>query len=107
MINEEQSYSRLKNNIPAKNIQGDDIEKDRLIENSKGINEKWSITQDYEICHNDKMMLPYWLKCNTNTESNNLEVSETSNGKIKLVSNCTVCISNKERFIKEQEAEGC
>lgn len=40
MINEEQSYSRLKNNIPAKNIQGDDIEKDRLIENSKGINEK-------------------------------------------------------------------
>ena len=38
MINEEQSYSRLKNNIPAKNIQGDDIEKDRLIEHSKGIN---------------------------------------------------------------------
>ena len=84
MINEEQSYSRLKDNIPAKNIQGDYIEKDRLIKHSKGVNEKWSIKLDYEIYQNDKLMLPYWLKCNTYTESNNLEVSETSKASVKL-----------------------
>ena len=41
-----------------------------------------------------------------NTKNINLAVSETSNGKIMLLSKCAICDSKKSRFIKKQEANG-
>ena len=51
-------------------------------------------------------MLPYCLKCRKNTESKNLRVSKTKNGKTMLLSKCEVCGSKKLRFIKEQDTSG-
>ena len=44
-------------------------------------------------------MLLYSLKCQKNTES-------TKNGRIMLLSKCTVYESEKSKFIKQQEASG-
>ena len=41
-----------------------------------------------------------------NTKNINLAVSETSNGKIMLLSKCAICDSKKSRFTKKQEANG-
>ena len=49
-------------------------------------------------------MLFYCLKCRKNTESKNPKAVRTKNGKILLLSNCTVCNSKKLKFLKEQEA---
>ena len=51
-------------------------------------------------------MLFYCLKCRKNTESKNPKAVTTKNGKILLLSNCTVCNSKKLKFLKEQEAWG-
>ena len=51
-------------------------------------------------------MLLYCLKHRKNTESKNLNVIKTKNGRIILLSKCTVCDSKKSKFIKEQEASG-
>ena len=51
-------------------------------------------------------MLSYCLKCRKNTKSKNPEVVRTKNGRIMLLSKCTVCDSKKSTFIKEQEASG-
>ena len=51
-------------------------------------------------------MLFYCLKCRKNTESKNPKAVRTKNGKILLLSNCTVCNSKKLKFLKEQEAWG-
>ena len=51
-------------------------------------------------------MLSYCLKCRKNTESKNLKVSRTKNGRIMLLSKCAVCDSKKSKFIKQQEASG-
>ena len=48
----------------------------------------------------------YCLKCRKNTESKNPKVAKTKNGRIMLLSKCTVCDSKKSKFIKEQEASG-
>ena len=40
------------------------------------------------------------------TDSINLQVSKTNNGKIMILSKCAVCGSKKSRFIKKQEASG-
>ena len=49
-------------------------------------------------------MLSYCLKCRKNTESKNLRVLKTNNGRIVLLSNCAVCNCKKSRFINKQEA---
>ena len=41
-----------------------------------------------------------------NTESINSRVSKTSNGKIMILSKCSVCGAKKSKFIKEQETKG-
>ena len=51
-------------------------------------------------------MLPYCLKCKKNTESINLKVSKTTNGKMMILSKCAICGSKKSKFIKEQQAKG-
>ena len=51
-------------------------------------------------------MLSYCLKCKKNTESINLKVSKTTNGKTMILSTCTICSSKKSKFIKEQQAKG-
>ena len=51
-------------------------------------------------------MLSYCLKCKKNTESKNLRVSKTTNGKTMILSKCSLCGSKKSKFIKEQQAKG-
>ena len=51
-------------------------------------------------------MLSYCLKCRKNTASINPKVSKTTNGKTMILSKCTICISKKSKFIKEQQAKG-
>ena len=51
-------------------------------------------------------MLSYCLKCGKNTESKNLKIVNTKNGRIILLSICAVCDSKKSKFINEQEASG-
>ena len=52
------------------------------------------------------MLSYYCLKYRKNTESKNPEGARTKNGRIMLISNCVVCISEKSKFIKQQEASG-
>ena len=51
-------------------------------------------------------MLLYCWKCRKNTESKNLKVVMTKNGRVMLLSKCSVCDSKKLKCIKEQEARG-
>ena len=51
-------------------------------------------------------MLSYFLKCKKNTESIDLKVSATSNGKTMILSKCVICDSKKSKFIKKQGAKG-
>ena len=51
-------------------------------------------------------MLSYCLKCRKDTESINLKVSKTPNGKMMILSKCSICGSKKSKFIKEQQAKG-
>ena len=38
-----------------------------------------------------------------NTESKNPKVARTGNGRLMLLSNCTMCDSKQSKFIKKQE----
>ena len=51
-------------------------------------------------------MESYCLKCRKYTENINPQVSGTSNGKIMILSKCTICNSKKSKFINQQEAKG-
>ena len=51
-------------------------------------------------------MLSYCLKRRKNTESKNPKVVRTKNGRIMLLSKCSVCNSKKSKFLKEQEPRG-
>ena len=51
-------------------------------------------------------MLSYYLKCRKNTQSKNPEVVKTKNGRVMLLSKCSVCNSKKLKFLKEREARG-
>ena len=51
-------------------------------------------------------MLSYCLKCKENTESINLKISATSNGKTMILSKCAAYGAKKTKFIKKQEAKG-
>ena len=46
----------------------------------------------------------YCLKCRKNTESKNPAIVKTKNGRIMLLSRCTLCHSKKPKFLKKQEA---
>ena len=52
------------------------------------------------------MMSHCCLKFTKNTESKNPKVARTKNGRIMLLLKCTVCDSEKSKFIKEQETSG-
>ena len=51
-------------------------------------------------------MLPYCLKCKSNTKSINSRVSATSNGRTMILSKCAICGSKNSKSIKNQEAKG-
>ena len=51
-------------------------------------------------------MKQYCLKCRKNTENINQKVSNTSNGRTMVLSQCALCGRKKSRFIKNQEAKG-
>ena len=51
-------------------------------------------------------MLSYCLKRRKNTESKNPKVVRTKNGRIMLLSKCSVCNSKKSKLLKEQEPRG-
>ena len=51
-------------------------------------------------------MKSYCLKFKKDTENINSRVSNTSNGRTKILSKCAICGSKKSRFIKDQEAKG-
>ena len=45
------------------------------------------------------------LKCKKNTKNVNAQVSSTSNGRVMILSKCTICGSKKSKFINKQEAK--
>ena len=51
-------------------------------------------------------MESYCLKCKKYTNNINPQVSSTSNGKMMILSKCSICGSKKSRFIKKEEAKG-
>ena len=51
-------------------------------------------------------MLSYCLKCKKSTEGKNPKVARTKNGRIMLLSKCSVCNSKKSKLLKEQEVKG-
>ena len=51
-------------------------------------------------------MESYCLKCKKHTENINPQVSITSNGKIMILSKCSICNSKRSKFINKQEARG-
>ena len=49
-------------------------------------------------------MLSYCLKCKKkNTESINLKVLETANGKTMMLSKCAICISKNQNLLKSNK----
>ena len=51
-------------------------------------------------------MESYCLKCKKHTKNIDPQVSSTSNGKLMILSKCTICNSKKSTFINRQEAKG-
>ena len=51
-------------------------------------------------------MKSYCLKCRKDTENINTRVSNTSNGRARILSKCAICGSKKLRFVKNQETKG-
>ena len=51
-------------------------------------------------------MISYCLKCRKRTESINVKLSKTKNGKAMILSKCAICGRKKSKFIKEQQAKG-
>ena len=49
-------------------------------------------------------MLLYCLNCRKNTESKNPIAARTKNGRIMLLSKCSVCDRKKLKFFKKQDA---
>ena len=48
----------------------------------------------------------YCLSCRKYTKNINPKIVKNKNKRSKIESNCTICISKKSRFIKEQLAKG-
>ena len=50
-------------------------------------------------------MKSYFSKCKKDTENKNPRDSNTSNGRIMILSRCAICGNKKFRFTKNQEAK--
>ena len=50
-------------------------------------------------------MPSYCLKCGEDTKDIIIQVSKAINGGIIILSKCAVCVDNKSKFIKKQEAK--
>ena len=50
-------------------------------------------------------MKSYCLKSRKDTENINSKVSNTANSRTMILRKCTICVSKKSRFIKNQEAK--
>ena len=51
-------------------------------------------------------MKTYCLKCKTNTDNIDLKIFRTKNNRLLIQSKCSVCGTEKSRFVKEQDAMG-
>ena len=51
-------------------------------------------------------METYCLKCKKKTKNIDPEILSSCNGKAMILSKCTICGSEKSRFINNQEAKG-
>ena len=52
-------------------------------------------------------MLSYCLKCKKSTDCKNPKVVRTKNGRLKLLSKCSVCNSKNQNFLKNKKIEDC
>ena len=50
-------------------------------------------------------MLNYCLECKKNTDNVNSKMIKTKNGRVMLLSQCSVCGNKKSRFMEDQEAK--
>ena len=48
----------------------------------------------------------YCLKCKTNTANVDPKMVKTKNNRLLMQSKCSVCRTEKSRFVKEQDAKG-
>ena len=48
-------------------------------------------------------MLSYCLNCKKNTESINLKVLKTTNGKAMILSNCAICSRKNQNLVKSNK----
>ena len=62
--------------------------------------EKKALMKLLDKMHKYKTMLPCCLKCRKNKKYINPKISETSNGKTMILSNCGTCGSKKSKFIR-------
>ena len=51
-------------------------------------------------------METYCIVCKENTDNINSNVVKTKNGRLMLMSKCSICGNKKSRFMKEQEGKG-
>ena len=51
-------------------------------------------------------MESYCLKCNKHTTNIDPQGFSTSNGKLMILSTCTICGGRKSKFIRKQDAQG-
>ena len=51
-------------------------------------------------------MQTFCVSCRKNTENKNVKIVRTKNGRLQMRSLCSVCGNKKNKFLKEQEAEG-
>ena len=51
-------------------------------------------------------MKTYCLVCRKNTDNINSKMVKTKNGRLMLMSKCSISGNKKSRFVKEQQAEG-
>ena len=51
-------------------------------------------------------MKTYCLVCRKNTENKDAEIIQTKNGRLQMISHCSICGNKKSRFAKKQEAKG-
>ena len=53
-----------------------------------------------------KTMFSYYLKCRKSTKSKNRKIVETKTRRVMLLSKCSMCNSEKLKFLKEQGVKG-
>ena len=51
-------------------------------------------------------MFSYYLKCRKSTKSKNRKIVETKTRRVMLLSKCSMCNSEKLKFLKEQGVKG-